>query len=176
MAHRIQFSRFVSVFAILGLVLTMVLSTPLFGQSVDAAKGGNSENAKRCQKGGWQHLQNSDGIPFSSQGECVASGAHGEGVEAIPSITVSFPSLGGGYCNASATLTGFAANSSFAYEATWGNPDNDIRGGPISGSVSTDGSGTGSIDFSPPIYLISGINDIIYTVDGVTSGSVLATC
>jgi hypothetical protein len=154
----------------------MVLSALLFGQSVDAAPGGNSENAKLCQKGGWQNLQNSEGIPFSSEEECVASGAHGDGVEAIPSITVSFDlayGTGPG-CNASAMLTGFAPDSSFTYQATWGNPDNEIRGGPVSGTVSTDGSGAGSINAN--LYLSNGINDIIFTVNGVTSGSVLAVC
>jgi hypothetical protein len=42
-----------------------------------AAKGGNSANAKLCQKGGWQNLFQSDGSGFASEGDCVSYGAHG---------------------------------------------------------------------------------------------------
>lgn len=42
-----------------------------------AAKGGNSENAKLCQKGGWQDLVGSQGQSFASEEECVSYAAQG---------------------------------------------------------------------------------------------------
>ena len=42
-----------------------------------AAKGGNSDNAKRCQKGGWQSLFDATGERFVNQGDCVSYGAQG---------------------------------------------------------------------------------------------------
>ena len=41
-----------------------------------AAKGGNSANARLCQKGGWQHLAGANG-PFASMPGCVSYGAQG---------------------------------------------------------------------------------------------------
>jgi hypothetical protein len=41
------------------------------------AGGGNSDNAKLCQKGGWQNLARTDGSGFNNQDECVSYGAHG---------------------------------------------------------------------------------------------------
>jgi hypothetical protein len=42
-----------------------------------AGKGGNSANAKACQKGGWMNLVRSDQTSFKNQGACVSYGAHG---------------------------------------------------------------------------------------------------
>ena len=42
-----------------------------------AAKGGNSDNAKRCQKGGWRSLFDATGERFVNQGDCVSYGAQG---------------------------------------------------------------------------------------------------
>jgi hypothetical protein len=44
---------------------------------VALAGGGNSANAKKCQKGGWQTLQTSTGGTFASQDECVSYAAQG---------------------------------------------------------------------------------------------------
>ena len=42
-----------------------------------AAKGGNSANAKLCQKGGWQDLVGSQEQSFASEEECVSHAAQG---------------------------------------------------------------------------------------------------
>jgi hypothetical protein len=47
------------------------------GVATATAGGGNSENAKKCQKGGWQSLVRSDGSSFKNQDECVSYGAKG---------------------------------------------------------------------------------------------------
>ena len=52
-----------------------------------AAKGGNSANAKLCQKGGWMNLQGSDGTQFANQDECVSYGAHGGTIVPKPTCT-----------------------------------------------------------------------------------------
>ena len=43
-----------------------------------AAAGGNSANAKLCQKDGWKTLYRGDGSTFANQGDCVSYGAHGK--------------------------------------------------------------------------------------------------
>jgi hypothetical protein len=57
---------------VLGLVVAAVAATP-----AGAATGGNSANAKLCQKGGWKALSREDGSKFANQGECVSYGAQG---------------------------------------------------------------------------------------------------
>ncbi len=42
-----------------------------------AANGGNSENAKRCQKGGYEDWVRADQTPFANVGECVSYAAQG---------------------------------------------------------------------------------------------------
>ena len=44
-----------------------------------AAKGGNNDTAKQCQRGGWKTLASQTGEPFKNQGDCVNDGAHGLG-------------------------------------------------------------------------------------------------
>jgi len=42
-----------------------------------AAKGGNNDTVKLCQKGAWQTLLPDSGGAFSNQGDCVNDGAQG---------------------------------------------------------------------------------------------------
>jgi hypothetical protein len=51
------------------------------GASTASADSGNSENAKACQKGGWEDLRRSDGTSFKNAGECVAYAARGGALE-----------------------------------------------------------------------------------------------
>jgi hypothetical protein len=62
------------------LALTVGVATATGGN------GGNSANAKLCQKGGWQNLVRADQTPFADQDECVAYGATG-GTPAPPTPT-----------------------------------------------------------------------------------------
>jgi hypothetical protein len=48
-----------------------------FGVAVAFAGGGNSANAKLCQKDGWMGLVGSDGTTFASEEACVAFAAQG---------------------------------------------------------------------------------------------------
>lgn len=77
-----------------------------------AGPGGNSANAKLCQKGGWEDLQRSDGTPFANQGACVSYAARGGTLEpkAPRTVTVTFVqgSLGDiGFCGVQVDVTGF---------------------------------------------------------------------
>ena len=47
------------------------------GAATASDGGGNSANAKLCQKNGWMNLLASDGTAFSNQGDCVSYGAQG---------------------------------------------------------------------------------------------------
>jgi hypothetical protein len=47
------------------------------GAATALAGGGNSANAKLCQKGGWRNFVRSDGSSFANEGDCVSYGAKG---------------------------------------------------------------------------------------------------
>jgi hypothetical protein len=63
-------------FATLGLLV-------LVASPAAAVPGGNAENAKDCQNGGYVHYNDAQGNPFKSVGECVSSLAQG-----VPTISV----------------------------------------------------------------------------------------
>jgi hypothetical protein len=49
----------------------------LAGAGSALAGGGNSANAKLCQKGGWTNWVRADKTPFGNQGACVSYAAQG---------------------------------------------------------------------------------------------------
>jgi hypothetical protein len=57
--------------------------------SAAAAKGGNNDAAKQCQKGGWKTPVSQTGEPFKNQGDCVNDGAHGLGAVYILTVTLA---------------------------------------------------------------------------------------
>jgi len=63
-------NRLLSVCLVLALALAVSASSALAG-------GGNSANAKLCQKGGWMNWVRSDKTPFANQGDCVSYSARG---------------------------------------------------------------------------------------------------
>ena len=181
MIQRVRISRFVPMFAVVGLVLTMFLSAPLIGQSASAEKGGvpnggNSANAKLCQSGGWQSLQNSAGVPFSSEEECTSSGAQGNGVAPTPTVTIAFfPGNPFGYCSASVVMTGFAPSTPYAYEWSFTFP-NGSSSTPSSGFLSTDSSGTAYLPGQWIPNFLNSQNTFTVTFGGVTAGPVRTSC
>src|SRR5262245_30318710 len=66
-------------------VLTVALSVG--ASTAFAAKGSNSENAKLCQKGGWEDLVRSNGTAFNSEQECVSYAAQGGTLMPKPTCT-----------------------------------------------------------------------------------------
>jgi len=66
--------------------LTVSLSVGV--ATATAAKGGNSANARLCQKGGWEDLvRKEDGTAFKNQGKCVSYAARGGMLMAKPTCT-----------------------------------------------------------------------------------------
>jgi hypothetical protein len=75
--------------SVLGLALLAALATALvFAGAALAGQGGNSANAKLCQKGAWQALMDSTATQFASEDDCVSTGAHGEPIYALASLHV----------------------------------------------------------------------------------------
>jgi hypothetical protein len=70
-------------------VLTSVVSALALTGRALAAKGGNSGNAKLCQKSGWQGLMDSTAASFANQDQCVSYGAHGGAIYALARIEVT---------------------------------------------------------------------------------------
>lgn len=54
-----------------------VSGVALAGADAPSSAKGNSANAKRCQKNGWQTLQSGDGGAFADETACVAYAAQG---------------------------------------------------------------------------------------------------
>jgi hypothetical protein len=76
------------------LVLCAALALTV-GVATVAAGGGNSENAKKCQKGGWQTLVRQDGSSFKNQGECVSHAAQGGTLTAKTKSQLDCEAIGG---------------------------------------------------------------------------------
>lgn len=58
-------------------VLCAALALTVGVATATAGNGGNSANAKLCQKDGWQTLYTSSGATFANQDDCVSYGAEG---------------------------------------------------------------------------------------------------
>jgi hypothetical protein len=85
----------------IGRVGLVLLATALVGLSqaavASAAPGGNSANAKLCQKGGWQTLTRSDGSSFANQDACVSYAAQGGTLVKESQAQIDCQSFGGTY-------------------------------------------------------------------------------
>jgi hypothetical protein len=75
--------------SMLGLALVAALaSTLVLAGGALAADGGNSGNAKLCQKAGWEALMDSSANQFANEGACVSYGAQGGAIYALARIHV----------------------------------------------------------------------------------------
>jgi hypothetical protein len=196
--HRARFLRLIPVLAILGLIVASLVSVPQLGNSADAAKG-NNQNAKLCQKGGWQTLQTSGGIPFSSEEECVSAGAQGAGVVPIPpptqvpptetpmpptetpipptetpapvgTVALSYRFSTVTRCYVYVNLAGWASDTT--YTLTWVVTSSGVVIGGGTVPITTNGAGAASM-------LLADINKswpVTATVNGVTDGPENPVC
>ena len=100
-----------------------------------AAQGGNDDTAHACQQGGWANLTDpATGQPFTSQGACVSSGAHGN--PPLSASLVASNELGcGGTCWGRITGTGLQPGAGF----TWG-ASSPMFSLAFLGSIGTSGS------------------------------------
>lgn len=78
------------------LVLCAALALTV-GVSTATAGGGNSDNAKLCQKGGWQDWVRADLSPFLNTGGCVSYAAQGGTLTAKSTAQAACEALGGTY-------------------------------------------------------------------------------
>jgi len=60
--------------------LLTAIALAAVGAASALAGGGNSTNAKLCQKNGWQVVQSDNGGTFTSNDDCTAQAAEGAGV------------------------------------------------------------------------------------------------
>jgi hypothetical protein len=83
-----------------------------------AAQGGNDDTAHACQHGGWASLTDpATGQPFTSQGACVSSGAHGN--PPLSASLVASDELGcGGTCWGRIIGTGLQPGARFTWSAS----------------------------------------------------------
>jgi len=140
-----------------------------------AAAGGNSENAKICQKGGWMNYQGSDGTQFANQDECVSYGAHGGTLVLIPpTVTVTFSPTGDpNFCLITANLSHFAADTQ--YQVNFLLHDFTTQAfGPF--PVTTDSSGAASITPFSWIQRPNGQSWADASVGSVSSGQQTVHC
>jgi hypothetical protein len=82
---------------VFAVVATMAMSVLGSASPAGAAKGGNSDAAHACQKGGWQHLFRSDGTAFANQDACVSYAAHGGTLKTVPNSQQLCGQFGGTY-------------------------------------------------------------------------------
>jgi hypothetical protein len=118
-------ARLFATFAVLALAALGLTAGP-----AAAAQGGNSDTAHACQQGGWQSLTDpATGQPFTSQGACVSSGAHGN-----PPVSTSLVATQeiecGGACWGTIVGTGLQPGSEYSYGASFFRDD---IGGAIAG-------------------------------------------
>ena len=104
-------SRLVAVVVLLAFGALLIGAGP-----ATAAQGGNDDTAHACQHGGWANLTDpATGQPFTSQGACVSSGAHGS--PPLSASLVASDELGcGGTCWGGIIGTGLQPGAPF----TWG--------------------------------------------------------
>jgi hypothetical protein len=158
------------------LVLCAVFAVTVGVATANADKGGNSANAKLCQKGGWVDQQGFDGTQFTSEEQCVAFAAAGGTIVPIPpSVTLSFApdSRDPGDCVSIVNLSHFAANTRYPFE-----DDLFLNGalyGGASGSFTTDSSGAFSSALDGALFSDGSMTERV-TVGIVSSGTVTVSC
>jgi hypothetical protein len=133
------------IFALLVAAATAAIIVPL------ALAGGNSDNAKKCQNGGWQNLVRAeDGKGFNNQDECVSYGAHGGVLTPAPTgpIAVSVPMFGLDVTTCSVTVPKTPGIDTFLYGVN-GHPETEA----ITGNVTVTGGLAGAPDTAPQFWI-----------------------
>jgi hypothetical protein len=102
--------RFIHAFVLVGALATAAVFAS------GALAGGNSANAKLCQKDGWQSAQTGAGRSFTSEDDCIAYGAR-RGTVFAPSLTVA-PAHVPEETDSAVTASGFHPNSKGDLEIT----------------------------------------------------------
>jgi hypothetical protein len=96
------------------LVVCVVLALTV---GISTASGGNSDAAKACQKGGWQHLYRSGGTGFKNQGDCVSYAAQGGTLTQKSPAQLVCESVGGTYGGPSGNVLWSCPNGPYSNAA-----------------------------------------------------------
>jgi hypothetical protein len=152
-------------------VLCAALALTVGAATAAGGGGGNSANAKKCQKGGWQHVYRTNGTGFASQDECVDYAAKG-GVVTSARLVITTDVLfecEAGSCWGVLTGSGLAANAAISIFAATG-----LTGGTVADA-------DGNTDLVPLFSCGSGYTGVYATstaADGatITSNTVNTPC
>ena len=174
-------------FAAIALMI-MTLAATAASVAGKPATGNNSPNAKACQKDGWMSFYRSDGIRFTSEGDCTSYAAKGgtlvtatatpTNTQVPPTATpdprqviLSFEAYTQpGICLYDANVTGFVAGIHTVYFVR--NDGGLFNSGTI--SVAADGTGFySSFYFS---HFVSPGTSTQLSIDGVLSDVKSAVC
>jgi len=117
--------------------LAVAVSGVAAGTAV-AAKGGNNDTAKVCQKGGWKALVPDTGDTFANQGDCVNDGAQG---------SAPFGTAGNAACNA---IGGQFALRTKAWTCLYTPNSTGSDTAALRTACATDGGGPFSTEDDPP--------------------------
>ena len=132
------------IFGLLIAALTAALMVP-----VALAGGGNSDNAKACQQGGWQDLIRQDGSGFKNTGDCVSYAAQGGALNTKPAPikAVSEPlfALDGSSCSVTVPYT--QGIDTVLYGV------NGYQGTPITHDVTVTGGLAGADGTAPQFWI-----------------------
>lgn len=156
----------------IALLVCVVLAMGVVVASANAG-GGNSANAKLCQKGGWMNLQGSDGTQFTSEEQCVSFGARGGTLVPIPtnppSVTLSFTQTNEFlFCFITVNLSNFTPNTAYTVNLLI---DDGIFN--FSFPVTTDSSGSASVG---TVSFAQNGSPASASVDGISTGDQEITC
>jgi hypothetical protein len=100
----------------LGLLCAFLVVALVWLAPTAVAGGGNSGNAKLCQKNGWTTLVRSDGSSFANQGDCVSYAAQGNSLVAKTRSQLDCESFFGVYStNPANDLSGIQTNGTFVW-------------------------------------------------------------
>jgi hypothetical protein len=125
-------------------VLGLALAAP-WADTAAKPGGRNSDNAKACQKGGWETLarEETPTVAFQNQDECVSYGAQGGELVAHvvlnPVVTVVMEFHTSMSCTPRVVATGFAPTTTYLFDAYLDNAriTQQVNDAP----VTTDGDG-----------------------------------
>jgi hypothetical protein len=120
----------------LAVAVSVVGASPAF-----AAKGGNHDTPKLCQKGGWKALVSQTRDPFANQGDCVNDGAQGLGVA---------PHAGQTACaNIGGTFSLGGNDPEILWTCKYSVPPNPVMPQELVNACETDTSGNGALSSNP---------------------------
>ena len=85
---RVLFNSWKSRAAVFAVAATMAV--PILGLASPAAAAGNSDNAKKCQQGGYVNYTTTSGARFNNAGDCTSYAAKGGTLVPLPDLRPEF--------------------------------------------------------------------------------------